>query len=81
MAVQTGGAGAGEIEHVIHRFGGIECLPTPVEKGFPNLAETIWFGDEPFPALSDFEYQLVGADLKQRKVSVPLWFRPSRADF
>jgi hypothetical protein len=81
MAVRTGGATAEEIEHVVRRFGGAEWLPTPVERGFPNLAETVWFGDEPFPALSDFEYQLVGADLSQRRVSVPLWFRPSRADF
>jgi len=29
----------------------------------------------------DFELQLIGADFRQRKVSVPLWFRPSRAEF
>jgi hypothetical protein len=59
---------------------GDEVLPTPVERGFPNLAGTVWFGAEPFPAL-DFELQLIGADFRQRKVSVPLWFRPSRAEF
>jgi hypothetical protein len=31
--------------------------------------------------LKDFEVQLIGADFRQRKVSVPLWFRPSRAEF
>jgi hypothetical protein len=81
MAVETGGATRPEIEAVIRRFGGVESLPTPVERGFPILVGSVWFGDEPFPALTDFDYQLIGADLKQRKVSVPLWFRPSRADF
>lgn len=81
MALRTGGATVGEIEPVIRRFGGAESLPTPVERGFSNLADTVWFGDEPFPPLSDFEYQLIGADLKQQRVSVPLWFRPSRAAF
>ena len=81
MAVETGGAAKAEVEPVIRRFGGAENLPTPVERGFRNLSDTVWFGEEPFPSLNDFEYQLIGADLKQRKVSVPLWFRPSRAPF
>jgi hypothetical protein len=80
QAVATGGATKPVVEVVIRRFGGAETLPTPVERGFPNLAHTVWFGAEPFPAL-DFELQLIGADFRQRKVSVPLWFRPSRAEF
>jgi hypothetical protein len=79
-AVATQGATKAEVEVVIRRAGGDEVLPTPVERGFPNLARTVWFGSEPFPAL-DFELQLIGADFRQRKVSVPLWFRPSRAEF
>lgn len=81
QTLATGGATKGEVEAVIRRFGGAEALPTAVELGFPNLRETVWFGCEPFPALRDFEYQLIGADFKQRQESVPLWFRPSRADF
>jgi hypothetical protein len=80
QAVTTGAATRTEAEVVIRRCGGAETLPTPVERGFPNLARTVWFGAEPFPAL-DFELQLIGADFRQRKVSVPLWFRPSRAEF
>lgn len=80
QAVTTGAATRPEVEVVIRRCGGAESLPTPVERGFPNLAGTVWFGAEPFPAL-DFELQLIGADFRQRKVSVPLWFRPSRAEF
>jgi hypothetical protein len=78
IAVATAGATKAEIESVIRRFGGAETLPTPVERGFPNLTGSVWFGSEPFPALSNFEYELVGADYKQRRVSVPLWFRPAR---
>jgi hypothetical protein len=81
QAVVTGAATRPEVEVVIRRCGGAETLPTPVEQGFPNLAGTVWFGSEPFPALGDFEIQLIGADFRQRKVSVPLWFRPSRAEF
>jgi hypothetical protein len=80
QAVTTGAATRPEVEIVIRRCGGAESLPTPVERGFPNLARTVWFGAEPFPALN-FELQLIGADFRQRKVSVPLWFRPSRAEF
>jgi hypothetical protein len=80
-AVATQGATKAEVEVVIRRAGGAEVLPTPVERGFPNLARTVWFGSEPFPALKDFELQLIGADFRQRKTSVPLWFRPSRAEF
>jgi hypothetical protein len=80
-AVATEGATKAEVEVVIRRAGGAELLPTPVEQGFPNLAGTIWFGAEPFPALKDFELQLIGADFRQRKTSAPLWFRPSRAEF
>lgn len=80
QAVTTGAATRPEVEVVIQRFGNAETLPTPVERGFPNLAGTVWFGAEPFPAL-DFELQLIGADFRQRKMSVPLWFRPSRAEF
>ena len=81
QAVVTGAATRPEVEVVIRRCGGAETLPTPVEQGFPNLARTVWFGSEPFPALGDFEIQLIGADFRQRKASVPLWFRPSRAEF
>ncbi|MEA2817967.1 MAG: hypothetical protein QOI93_5871 [Rhodospirillaceae bacterium] len=80
QAVTTGAATRPEVEVVIRRCGGAESLPTPVERGFPNLVRTVWFGAEPFPAL-DFELQLIGADFRQRKVSVPPWFRPSRAEF
>lgn len=72
QAVATGAAIRPEVEVVIRRFGGAEALPTPVEQGFPNLASAVWFGSEPFPALGDFEVQLIGADFRQRKVSVPL---------
>jgi hypothetical protein len=81
QAVVIGAATRPEVEVVIRRFGGAESLPTPVERGFPNLADTVWFGSEPFPALDDFEFQLIGADFKQRRQPVPLWFRPSRAEF
>jgi hypothetical protein len=81
LALDTGGAMQGEIEPVIRRFGGLETLPTPVELGFPNLAETIWFGSEPFPKLDNFEHQLLGADFKQRGESVPVWFRAGRGEF
>jgi len=80
QAVTRGAATRPEVEVVIRRCGGAEALPTPVERGFPNLVRTVWFGAEPFPAL-DFEIQLIGADFRQRKLSVPLWFRPSRAEF
>jgi hypothetical protein len=80
-AVATQGATKAEVEVVIRRAGGTEVLPTPVERGYPNLADTVWFGSEPFPPLKDFELQLIGADFRQRKQSVPLWFRPSRAEF
>ena len=37
-AVATKGATKAEVEVVIRRAGGEEVLPTPVERGFPNLA-------------------------------------------
>jgi hypothetical protein len=80
LALDTGGAMQGEIEPVIRRFGGLETLPTPVELGFPNLAETIWFGSELFPKLDNFEHQLLGADFKQRGESVSVWFRAGRGE-
>src|ERR1700716_2976292 len=80
-AVATQGATKAEVNVVIRRAAGEEVLLTPIERGFPNLAGTVWHGAEPFPALGDFEIQLIGADFRQRKVSVPLWFRPSRAEF
>ena len=66
------------VDQASARMFGTEQLPTAVERGFPNLSETIWFGAEPFPSLESFEYELIGADLRQRRVSVPVWFRPGR---
>ena len=80
LANATGGATSAEIDVVMRRIDGTEKLPTPVERGFPNLADTIWFGSEPFPALENFEQALIGADFQQRKESIPLWFRAARGE-
>ncbi len=67
-----------KIEYATARMSGRAWLLTPVERGYSNLIDTVWFGSEPFPLLQDFEYQLIGADFRQRGGSVPLWFRPGR---
>lgn len=67
-----------QIEALRNRFETNSDLPSPVERGFPNLQGTPWFGSEPFPELDNFEYQLIGDDLRYRHVSVPSWFRPRR---
>ena len=68
------------VDQATARMFGTEQLPTAVERGFPNLSQTLWFGTEPFPALENFEYELIGADFRERRVSVPLWFRPGRGE-
>jgi hypothetical protein len=77
VAIATGGAIDAEVKAVVRRCMGDEALPTPVERGFPNLKDTVWFGSEPFPPL-DFELQLIGADFRQRRESVPTWLRAPR---
>ena len=51
-----------------------------VEQGVPTCsADQLSPTGEPLPA-PVFELQLIGADFRQQKVSVPLWFRPSRVE-
>lgn len=76
-ATESGVAAKLRIEQATAYMSGKDRLPTPVERGFPNLSGTVWHGSEPFPALEDFERELIGADFRQRRTSVPLWFRPS----
>lgn len=77
-ALATKGATEPEIMTVLRRVNGEETLPTPVESGFPNLSGTVWHGAEPFPALENFELELIGADHRQRGQSVPEWLRAAR---
>jgi hypothetical protein len=79
-AVTTDPSSRLAVETTKRRLVDHEILPTPVERGFPNLVGTVWHGAEPFPGLTQnsFEYELIGANFRQRQESVPLWFRPGR---